>query len=232
MPSLNEIIYNIRNSKRGGILSDDDKISDRQLAFIIGTYRARLIKQDLDKGKRPSYANKQTLSVVPVDLQDKSTDCEIPVGCYLLRSVNKLPTPIDLNNGVALFFIGTVDGEESFQFQSESRTRWDRYATYTGKLRKAFLRDGYLFIVNDTVTEEIRVEGIFEQPEQAAAYFKSCGGTETCFTYDSPYPIEESMLPIINEMIFKNEMNLLTVSPQDTSNDSSDRIQQPPETPR
>ena len=226
--TLNKIIYNIRNSKKGGILSDDDKITDRQLAFIIGYYRAMLIKQDLDKGIKPAYASKQTLPAVEMEQVDKSSDCSAPVGCYTVRSKEPIINPIDTKKGVAITYVGTVDGEESFQFQSESRSRWSRFSTYTASLRKAYLKDGYLYIVNDIIIEVVQVQGIFENPELASKYKNCCGCTDPCFTYDSTYPIEDSRIPLINELIFKNEMNLLSMAPQDTTNDTSDRVQEQP----
>lgn len=226
--TLNKIIYNIRNSKKGGILSDDDKVTDRQLAFIIGYYRAMLIKQDLERGRKPSYAAKQTLPVIDLKQVDASDDCDLPVGCYLLRSVEPILTPIDYSKGVAITYVGTVDGSESFQFQSQARSRWSKYERFTGKLRKAYLRDGYLFIVNELVMEVAQVQGIFESPEGAAKYRKTCDSLDSCFTYDSIYPIEDSRIPIITEMIFKNEMGLMSMSPQDTTNDASDRVQEQP----
>jgi len=228
MATLNQIIYNIRNSKKGGILSDDDKVTDRQLAFIIGYYRAFLIKQDLDRGRKPAYANKQTLNVVEMDLVDKSDDCECPTGCYVVRSKEPLIAPLDYPKGVAITYVGTVDGEESFQFQSQARSRWSKYDRFTSQLRKAYLRDGYLFVVNDLIIEEVQVQGIFERPEEADRYKKSCDGTAPCFSYDDPYPIEDSKIPLITEMIFKNEMALLSMAPQDTTNDTSDRVQEQP----
>ena len=46
-----EIIYNVKNLLAGGILSDDLDLSISQMAFIIDYYRARLVKQDQDKGR-------------------------------------------------------------------------------------------------------------------------------------------------------------------------------------
>ena len=174
MATLNQIIYNIRNSKKGGILSDDDKVTDRQLAFVIGYYRSLLLKQGLEKGKKPPFTAKQTLSVVEMEQVDKSDDCDTPVGCYTVRSTEKLPQPIDYNKGAMITYIGTIDGEESFQFQSQARSRWSRYDRWTSKLRKAYIRDGYLYVVNDLIIEAVQVQGIFEKPEEAAKYKIAC----------------------------------------------------------
>jgi hypothetical protein len=228
MATLNQIIYNIRNSKKGGILSDDDKVTDRQLAFIIGYYRSMLIKQNLEKGRKPPYAAKQTLSVVEMVQTDKSDDCDTPVDCYTLRSKARIPLPIDYAKGVLLTFVGTIDGEESFQFQSQARSRWSKYERFTSNLRKAYIRDGYLFVVNDLIIEVVQLQGIFQQPELAAGYKLNCDSDEPCFTFDSEYPIESSMIPLVTKLIFENEMALLSMTPQDTTNDTSDRVQEQP----
>jgi len=46
---FSEIIYNIKNLIAGGIQSDDQDLSDLQLAYIINYYRARLFKQEQEK---------------------------------------------------------------------------------------------------------------------------------------------------------------------------------------
>jgi hypothetical protein len=51
MASYNEIVYNLKNVYRGGITSDDETMSDRQLIFIFNYYRAKLIREDLNKGR-------------------------------------------------------------------------------------------------------------------------------------------------------------------------------------
>ena len=51
MATLNEIAYNIRNIVSGGISSDDDNFSMRQLKFIINNQRANLLLNYTNSGR-------------------------------------------------------------------------------------------------------------------------------------------------------------------------------------
>ncbi|NJO65416.1 MAG: hypothetical protein HC836_47180 [Richelia sp. RM2_1_2] len=49
MSTLNEIVYNIKNIRKAGGLTDDDDLSNRQLYFIVGYVRSMLIKEYIQK---------------------------------------------------------------------------------------------------------------------------------------------------------------------------------------
>ena len=51
MATLKEIIYNIKNLQGRGEFTDDLKLSDRQLEFIIDHFRAELAAQKANTGK-------------------------------------------------------------------------------------------------------------------------------------------------------------------------------------
>ena len=47
--TLGEIIYNAKNLLNKGQSTDDFNLSDRQWSFIVNYYRAKLVKQQLQK---------------------------------------------------------------------------------------------------------------------------------------------------------------------------------------
>ena len=55
MATIKEIVYDIKNIVRGGLQSDDEMISDRQIEFQINSIRAQLIRQDINKRRSISY---------------------------------------------------------------------------------------------------------------------------------------------------------------------------------
>ena len=48
MATLNEIVYDLRNMTRGGLLSDDEIMSHDQFKFWVHNTRAMLIRRDID----------------------------------------------------------------------------------------------------------------------------------------------------------------------------------------
>ena len=60
MATLNEIAYNIRNIVSGGIASDDDNFSMRQLKFIINSQRANMLLNYTNSGRYISPVVAQT----------------------------------------------------------------------------------------------------------------------------------------------------------------------------
>jgi hypothetical protein len=224
MATYNEIIYNLKNLYRGGLTSDDDTISNRQIMFIFNYYRAKLIREDLNKGRTIDRSIIQNLGCVPVECVDASECCDIiDSGTTIVRTVDPIPEFVELYDKNLLTFVGTVDKLKSFQITSEAQVRWSRYNKYTGKTTKAFMRDNgnYLYIVNAPKgIELINIQGVFENPEEAEK-FNHCDGTP-CFDKDNEYPISSHMLPIINELIMTKELKGLVTTPTDETNNTTE----------
>ena len=69
MATIKEIVYDIKNLIRGGMQSDDEIISDRQIEFQVDSLRAQFIRQDINKRRSISDNIKQiipSLSLVSV----------------------------------------------------------------------------------------------------------------------------------------------------------------------
>lgn len=224
MASYREIIYNLKNIYRGGLTSDDETLSDRQLLFIFNYYRAKLIREDLNKGRTIDRSIVQNLGCVPVECVDAGECCELTdTGTTVIRTKEPIPGLLEIYDRDLLTFVGTVDKTISFQISSEAQIRWSSNNKYTGKSPKAFMRDSknYLYIANaPRGIELINIQGIFENPVEASK-FNHCDG-EPCFTDDSEYPISAHMLPIINELIMTKELKGLVTTPSDETNNTTE----------
>jgi len=52
MATLREIVYNIKNIAEGGTsLTEDSKISDSQVEFLVNVYRAKTLMQYTNSGR-------------------------------------------------------------------------------------------------------------------------------------------------------------------------------------
>lgn len=226
MATYNEIIYNLQNLYDGGIGSDDGNISDDQLIWLFNQYRAKLIREDLNKNRSVDPQLVQNLGCVELVCADASECCDIQSYTTILRSKNPLPKSIEGYSKNYLLFAGTVDKAKSYLITSEAQARWSGYSKYTGKAPRVYLRDSdrYLYVINAPAgIEYITVDVIAENPEEAEK-FSSCSG-EPCFNRDMEYPISAHMIPIINSWITQNELRLLASTSEDTTNDTRDNTE-------
>ncbi len=226
MALLSQIIYNFSNLRKGGIQSQSSNLSDRQIEFIVGYYRALLIKRDKDAGKYLTGNLVQNLGKVEVQKADKNECCEIDGDC-IVRTKLPVPRAIDTNTQNLITYVGLLDGSESFQRTTYQKAVYDQYAKYTGDLPKWYMNGDYIYIVNPPgkILKYINIQGIFEDPS-AANEFKTCDCAENgldCYKgQEYEYPLSTAMLDSIYKMMMASEAKFAMILPQDTTNDSKD----------
>jgi hypothetical protein len=225
MATLNQIIFNLRNLRRAGRLSDDDAISDRQWAFIVNYYRARLIKQDIQKSRLISGNIVQNLGQVTLIEADKNECCDI-MDC-VLRIELPIPSAVDTDQYPLITYVGLLNGTKSFQRTTYERAIYDQHATYTGKQPKWYQSGRFIYIINppSKALKYINIQGVFEDPAAAIKY-RTCdcpGNNESCYTgFDFEYPLPIDKIDTINKMIMEAEAKFANILPQDKSNDTND----------
>ena len=220
-----ELIYNVKNLRAGGIQSDDENLSDRQLAFIINYYRAKLIRQEVQRNGSVGREDLQDLGKISL-IQADPHECPCNEGDCLLRT--ELPVPKSIrqsgkNHGFS--FVGMYGGM-SWQESTWQAAPWTTFDKYTGDKTKWFIKGRYMYILNpaDTMLSYMNIQGIFEDPKEANEY-RDCGCDETpeCIEgFDYEYPISAHLVDTLMQMIMGNEIRWSTLIPEDTSNDSLD----------
>lgn len=226
---LSEIVYNIKNLLSGGITSDDENLSNAQIAFMVGYYRARLYKQDVEKGRNSKELWIQNLGQVPLQQADKNECCDIDA--CILRTVNQIPKPIETSGALNLTFVGNTNGRP-YQKDTHNGMYWSHANKYTGNITRWYYQNGYLYIVNPptVMLDHINVQGIFEDP-MVAQKFRTCDcpNNETCIDEDSldfEYSMPLHYTDLIVKMVAQTEIQLLVSMPADLTNDSVDQVQQ------
>lgn len=228
MATFNELIYILKDIPRqGNGESRSNNYTDRQLAFIINYYRAKIISQQSSKGKEIDSAYVQTLGKVELVKASKSECCLIDcdINDVVLRTVEKIPNFISSKGNSIVSYIGTIDGGYRFTKTFFNKIEFDKYAIITSKRTKYYEVGGYIYITNPPTSNfrYMLVQGVFEAPE-AANEFHICGCTTTnCdegFNFD--YPIEISDIDTILKMTIDSEYRFANILPKDTLNDSRD----------
>lgn len=223
---LSEIVYNIKNLISGGIQSDDENLSDDQVAFIVNYYRAKLLRQDISKGKSKSEINTQNLGRVNLIQADKNECCDIDA--CMLRTEFKIPKPLAVNNDLNLSFVGTLNGID-FSKKQHNTMRWSCSAKYTGNHTFWYYQNGYIYISNPptTLMKYINIQGVFEDPIEAES-FRTCdcdNGLDCVKGLDIEYPMSLHNVDLVVKLMAETELNILMSLPSDISNDGLDQPQ-------
>jgi len=219
-----EIIYNIKNLIGGGDQSDDMTLSDRQVMFIVDYYRARLAKQDQEKGIYNASMYVQNLGCVSVIQTDKNEKCEVD-DC-ILRTEHKIPAPLFNSNNIT--FVGKSNGTP-FQRKEHNAMHWKRAAKWTGREPAWYDQAHYIYLVDPPtmMLSDINVQGIFERPSDALK-FRTCdcpANGEDCFdSFDFEYPMPMHHTDVVVKMIAETELRILTSIPVDNANNSINQL--------
>lgn len=204
--SLNAIVTDILLELRNSNIAESEHISRIQIEQWVHSYRAMLIKQDLDKGRdvNPQYV--QTYGPLHVSKTEP-----IPNSYDYVTDV-KIPNTIDLHYDTGLLTVKDVYGN-LIQIGHETKARWQINRKYTCNDYIAYLKDGRIHLIGPDYLEWIQIEGIFEDPTSLG----------DCFDYDNkPYPVPANMIPVIKQLIFANELNVMMQVNTDTTNDAED----------
>jgi hypothetical protein len=224
--TLNTISTDLLNIVRGSTISRSEPISKRQIEEWIHQYRSLLLKQDLDKGKVPNPDYIQEIDYIKLSVIDEGGENNINDSLnaysYILRTDLQIPNTIDLNFKSGFMYIGTVSGDE-IQFVPESRSKWQQYKKYTNNDSLCFLRNNYLYVLNNRPLSYITVRGVFEVPSEVARFINPIT-EQPYFNIDSKYPIPANMVPVLKEMILKKELGIQVQSYSDTKNDSEHSV--------
>lgn len=227
MATFNQLKYDLLLLKNGGVLSDDDPLTLSQLGFWINNTRATLIRQDLNKKRSISDNIIQDLGCVPVIYVDAAQCCNLAIGCSVLRTVDKIPRPVEIDHKDLITRVGPNNVTSiEWLFVPYNRAQVARHGRYSKNMPKAFYHNGYIFVINppDGI-EFINIQGVFEDPA-AVKSFSTCSGTP-CYSDDDEYPISAWMIEIMKTAIKNNNLSLFMIAPTDITGNSKFDPEQP-----
>lgn len=221
--TLKEIVYNIQNLLSKGHQTDDNKLSDRQVAFIVDYMRAYLLKQDREKDKHYDRDIFQNLSPIKMTPVPETDNCFLNNDCVVLKSNIKLPKYIKLLS------VKTLKGVP-IEKSNWSRVYWNQYEKFTSNRVVYFIKDGYLYVTNLKGIVFVQMFGLFENPTTVLINNKylcdqcpDCGDCGNCPEdyLDMEYPISSELLHRMIGLLKNNELNILLSVPQDTLNNAT-----------
>lgn len=207
--TLNQLCDDILLEARNSNIGESEKLSKRQIELWIKTYRALLIKQDIDKNHTINPLYTQTISMHVSKIEEEKEH-------YEYVGDKDLPTLIDFN-----YKPGVISVKDSFgniiQLGSETKMKLQRYRKYTCKEYIAYVKGNKIYVESSNpILEFIDVEVIAEDPTEL----------KECYDPDKDeYPIPGAMWTTIKQLIFTRDIPTMLQSVSDTTNNSSDDTQ-------
>lgn len=229
MSTLREIIYDVR--ERYNAYSDDSKLSDEHIAFMVMNVRNMLTGQAMSNPRKA--VPKEALQVVCVNM---AVDSQCFDEFDVLKSSLKLPATLDNTGRKELYRVHASGSRfvKNINVIDYSRLPFVNAEKYNGnQLYISVDHQNYLIGYNTQgkhlLLESLPVEAVFENPEQA--YELSCEYDANVDFMDVPFPIDGGQVAQLVDEVAKRLMLKYQV-PSDDKNDAEDIAVQAPQKQR
>lgn len=207
--TLNQLIDNVLLIARNNNVAESEHLSRAQIEKWILSYRAMLIKQDIDKDRDINDLYITTIEPIHLEKQEK-----VP-GYFTYVGDEELPKLIDFN-----FRPGVVAVRDMFgniiQIGNKTKAKLQKYRKATCKDYIAWVKGNKIYVEgDDNQLEYISVDVIAEDPTEI----------KSCFDPDKEFPIPTAMIPTITQMILEKELRVMLAMPSDDINNAQDNTQ-------
>lgn len=232
--TLRELSYDLYNIIHAGRGSDSELVSIYQIIFWIKQTRNTLIRQDIQKGRSISeniIQHIKSQKLIPIDISDAPTCLNDLTGCYIARTERKMPRFLELpDRDLFLSLQPSNILSQNYNIIPRNRVSYIGRGKWGKNAKYAFLREGYVFVVNDPDTEYITIEGVFQDPEELSDYV-DCTTDKSCYDDETEFPLSSWMWEIMKQMILKTN-GLILQSGTDISEDGIPNVAQPTQQPQ
>ena len=223
MSTYKELIYMVLDELK--LYSDDALYTEEHVMFLLGKYRTFLLKQRYsDVKKQIPESNYQTICLDLIEVPAISGEpCE---GGSYLRSKEKIPFLMKIGNPM-VYPVDYYQGE--ITYVSRERMRYVGYNKYLKNIIYASIGpDNYLYFKSFNpqylYLEKARMTGIFEDPQAASEL--QCpdeNGDTVCDVLDKTFPIEDSLIPQLVQLVVQELYNP-SRSDEDDENNAKDDL--------
>lgn len=223
MSTYRELVFIVLDEIKGD--SDDFSFNESHVMFLLSKYRAFILKQRYsDIKKQIPESNYQTICLELM---------EVPAMCgeswdsgYYLKSKEKLPFTMQIGTP-RVYPINYYQGEITFVTRDRMKyVGHNRFLQNT--IYSSIAPDNYLYFKSSNPQflhlENVKFTAIFQDAEFASKL--QCndeGGTVECDILDMQFPIEESLIPPLIELVVK-ELGNASVNPEDEDNNAKDDL--------
>ncbi len=230
---IREIISRVRNSLKEH--KSDSVFFNKHIYSVLKSHTAFLLKRESEKLKNNIYLSSNIWTPICVEMEPVSAimcSCiNLPIGCTIYRSKQKLPTMLEV--GYSFFYksISTIDHSEFFTLVSPNGFK-QRTSTKYSKFSKdslAFLEDGYLY-TPDKEYSVLRILGWFENTKG----FKDCSkgssssdssSNSSCSIMDSEFKCPEHLISPVIQLTLEELLRTKQLSYDNIPNKNTENTQ-------
>lgn len=222
MSTYRELTYLVLDELK--LISDDSYFTQDHVLFLLSKVRSFLLQQKYKKDNQNiSTSNYQTLCL---DLEQIPAIDGIPCnGGIYLKSTQKIPALMNISN-TQLYPMDYYQG--NITYVSRERMRFVGHNKWLKNIIYASIGpDDYLYMKSDNPQylhlEQVKVSGIFEDPDKAAELQCEDEQENNCDILDKKYPIEEELIPQVVEVVVKYLSGSI-YKPSDPTNNANDDL--------
>ena len=208
--TLNTLIDDILLTIRNGHVAGSENISRYQIEQWIHSYRAFLIKQEIEKGFGIDQQYIQTLPAEELHLVSESSNDNISSHKCVLETVKALPKMVTFNHIYPVLSVIDMYGN-SIQLGDRLKANMQANRKYTCNDYIAYLYGDHLRIDGPNLLDNVDIQIIAEDP--------SLGD---CDFGDKPYPLPGDKIPTLKELIFTKELAIRLQRSSDVDNNAYD----------
>ncbi len=223
MNTYGQLVYMVIDELKGD--SDDFTYTEDHVIFLLNNYRAFLLKQRYSDIKKPMpESNYQTLCMETMEVPAiAGVPCE---GGSYLRTVDKVPFTMKVGNP-RVYPVDFYQGS-NITFISRERMKYVGYNKYMQNIIYCSLGpDNYLYFTSGNpqflYLENIKFTAVFEDAKAASELECTPEDGKACDIIDKVFPIEESLVPTLIELVVK-ELRPAAYSPADELNNANDDL--------
>lgn len=219
MATLREMVYMCVDQLKSA--SDDSYFNEEHIIWLLNKFRALILKRLYSSSKQiVPESNYQTLclELIKVDAIPE-LPCE---GGQYVRSKEKIPPFMYIGHKKVYavdYFQGYIEYVPLERFRWAGRDKWRRNIIYT-----TIAPDHYLYFRSQNpqflYLKDAKFTAIFEDPEKANKLSCEQDGSP-CDILDIEYPIEESLVMQLVEMVVQ-EILKPTYTPENSFNNAAD----------
>ena len=220
MSTYRELVYLVLDELK--LVSDDSTFTEDHVVFLLNRYRTFLLKQRYsDIKKQIPDSNYQSIYMDLIQVPAISGEpCE---GGTYLRSSVKVPIPMQIGSPKVTpmdYYQGEIT------YVSRERMRYVGYNRFLPNIIYCSIGpDQYLYFKSFNpqylYLEKVKFTGVFENAERASEL--ECGTSDICDILDKEFPIEDSLISPLIELVLK-ELAGPAWKPQDDTNNASDDL--------
>lgn len=175
------------------------------LAEKVAYWRARLIKNSVEKDQKERRFFKQ---VIYVKMKEQNEIlCQVPyTQCKVAISIAKIPKPARANS-ILFDYVGAVDGMNPFQEGSGGMIPYLMKGKYSKDVIRYTYENDYIRVYGNSKIPVIRIDGVFDNPEEAAKLNCNSGTSDDCDFWNKEYPVTGDILQLIVQSILQIDYN-------------------------